>query len=640
MRIAGRAGELELPVMMVMDDPATVAGVIARTGESARIDDYAAVPGPVGAHAVAIGITGAVGVPVRVSGTLWGCVVSMTRRASGLPADSELLLERFAGLLAVALANAASRRALRQEARLQQALLEVSAAGASGEPDAAALFGLVASRVAELLDAPSAVVVRTEDDTAVVVGCSGLPIVSETLALRDLAAASAARDADGPARVEDHTASAACAESGAMMQRTGYRAAVAVPVRLNGRPWGYIGAAKRQPYSFSPDAESMLERFAGLVTLALAQGDTLIALQRQATTDGLTGLLNHRAFQDRLDVEWARAARHARPLSLVMLDLDGFKLVNDLHGHDTGDLVLRTVGVVLERDRRAGDVCARVGGDEFAVIAPETTAVAALALAERLRGSAAAALEGIGVPVTLSAGVADLANAATTDDLFHQADRALYAAKRDGRDRALRYAPDGDDDPAASEHYRRLRALAGLTSLVRAVEAKDTATLQHSERVAVIAQQLAVRLGWSPDRCARLREVALLHDVGKIGVPDAIVCKRGRLSAAEYERVKAHSQVGAQIAEGVLDSEQTSWVRGHHERPDGRGYPDGLCADRIPHGARILSIADAYDTITTGRPYQAAMPPADAVDELRRHAGTQFDADLVEVLAQLVLHTN
>jgi len=181
-----------------------------------------------------------------------------------------------------------------------------------------------------------------------------------------------------------------------------YRSVVAVPVTLGGRIWGSIAAAHRQPDSFESNSESVLERFAVLVSVALASADTLAKLQWLANTDGLTGLLNHRAFQQRLDEERRRAIRHRRPLALAVFDLDGFKQVNDTHGHQAGDRVLQTVARTFVECKRAGDVPARVGGDEFAVIAPDADAQDALALAERLRQAAAAELEELDLPVALS----------------------------------------------------------------------------------------------------------------------------------------------------------------------------------------------------------------------------------------------
>jgi diguanylate cyclase (GGDEF)-like protein len=322
-------------------------------------------------------------------------------------------------------------------------------------------------------------------------------------------------------------------------------------------------------------------------------------------------------------------------LSIVLFDLDGFKDVNDSRGHVAGDELLRAVAHALQSAARVGDIVARVGGDEFAVIAPDTDDESATALAERLRRAAVEALAQLQVPVTLSAGVADLAGASGADDLVHLADRALYWAKHHGRDQTASHAVSVVDHLSEDERSRRLeraRALTGLHALARAVDAKDPFTQRHAQRVAEISEELAVALGWTADRCLRLSQAALLHDVGKIGVPDAVLHKPGRLTPAEYDQVKAHSEIGARIAAGVLDDEQVAWVRSHHERPDGTGYPDGLSTPAIPDGARIIAVADAFDVMTTGRPYQGAMAVADAVAELLRHADTQFDPSVLRAL--------
>jgi diguanylate cyclase (GGDEF)-like protein len=632
--VLGHAGPFPFPTALATDDYATVTAIVADTGRTARIDDYGALDGPFAALAVEHGIAGAIAVPVGVEGALWGCLGAMTDRQGGFAPGTETLLERLAAVVSVALANVRSLRALRHEARLEQALREISTATAGGELDAHDLFGLVAARVAELLDAPAAMVVRVEDASGIPVGVHGLDRLPDTLPVSESAAASVAMRTGRAARVDDYASLTDATRAPTTAAAAGQRSAVAAPVLLHGRAWGYIAVAKPDAHSFPPNTETVLERFAALVAVALAQADTLASLQRQASTDGLTGLLNHRAFQQRLHEEFARAQRHHRPLSLVMFDLDGFKLVNDLHGHRAGDDVLQTVGRVLERERRANDIPARVGGDEFALIAPDTTGAAALIVAERLRTSIAAALGDLELPVTLSAGVTDLTAATTTTDLLDLADSALYHAKHHGRDQAVHYTPGIDQTGD-----ERRRALGGLTVLARAVDAKDSPTQRHSERVASISTQLALRLGWTPERCTRLREAALLHDVGKIGVPDSILTKPAALTDDEYDRVKAHVALGAQIAEGILDPEQVTWVRGHHERPDGRGYPDALTADTIPDGARLLAIADAYDTMTSGRPYKPAISPTDATREMRRHAGRQFDAELLDQLDQWALAT-
>lgn len=184
-----------------------------------------------------------------------------------------------------------------------------------------------------------------------------------------------------------------------------------------------------------------------------------------------------------------------------------------------------------------------------------------------------------------------------------------------------------------SEHSARRVRVSALSS---AVVAKHAATQEHSERVADMARALARRLGWTTRRCARLHEAALLHDVGKITVPIAILDKPGRLTEDEYAAVKAHSLIGARMVQDVLDPEQVSWIRSHHERPDGHGYPDALNAGDIPQGALIIGVADAYDAITSHRSYRPARSAREALGEMRAHAGTQFDTHLLDLLHALI----
>ncbi len=632
--VLGHAGDFAFPKALDRHDRSTVSWKVARTGRPARINDYSTVDGAYGSLATEHEIVGAVGVPVRLDGRLWGCVGAMTHHVGGFPPETESLLERFSELLSVALANVRSVRRLQQEARIEHALREVASASASGHYDAGGMFTLVAARVAEVLDAPVGVVVRIDGASGTVVGRHGAERLSSQLPLQDSIAATRALATGRSVRIEDYAEQRQTPGMAAIIAATGCRTAVVVPVRLREQTWGYVVVAKERPYSFSPDAESLLERFAALVSLALSQATTLAELQRQATTDDLTGLLNHRAFQERLQEEFARATRHGRPLSLVMFDLDGFKLINDLHGHEAGNRVLQVVGQSLQQHGRRGDVAARIGGDEFAVIAPEADAAEALHLASRLRTVATDAMRELRLPLTLSAGVTDIRDAATVHDLFHLADSALYYAKHHGRDQVVRDSDDERHLEMSEQRSARRHAFSGLTALVRAVDARDPSTQRHSERVAEISVQLVVRLGWSAQRCARLREAALLHDVGKIGVPDAILSKTSPLTAAEYAVLKGHTALGAQITTGILDDEQVSWIRSHHERPDGGGYPDGLSHAEIPDGALVLGIADAYDAMTCGRPYQRARSAPDAIKEIRSLAGAQFDGHLLGLLEQ------
>ena len=175
-----------------------------------------------------------------------------------------------------------------------------------------------------------------------------------------------------------------------------------------------------------------------------------------------------------------------------------------------------------------------------------------------------------------------------------------------------------------------------MQAMTRAIVAKDGSTREHAEQVARVAEQVAGALGWNPERCARLREAALVHDVGTLAVSDAILHKDGEFTPEEYQQVKTHAAIGAHMTEGLLNDEQVRWVRSHHERPDGGGYPGGLAGQDIPDGARVLAVADAYDAITSPRSYKLQMRPADAVAELRRCAHSQFDPTAVDALADYV----
>jgi diguanylate cyclase (GGDEF)-like protein/putative nucleotidyltransferase with HDIG domain len=378
----------------------------------------------------------------------------------------------------------------------------------------------------------------------------------------------------------------------------------------------------------------------GISVVAVAQtsGDgRLEQLKLDAETDGLTGLVNHRVFQERLRLEVSRALRHERPLSLVMIDIDGFKQFNDTFGHQVGDDVLETVAAHLAEVVRTNDTAARLGGDEFALLLPETSADAAQVVAYRAHDAIRRDTLQPGTNLTTSIGICDLQHARNADELLRFADGALFWAKEHGRDSVCRYNPKLVEDLSVEQRSARLlrnKELAGIRSLARAIDAKDHSTLQHSERVASLAARLAEANAWTPERVNELREAALIHDVGKIGVPLEVLLKPAALTATEYEFVKSHALLGAQIASEVLNDEQTAWVRGHHENYDGTGYPDELAGDAIPIGALILGLADSWDVMTSERSYHNAMGVTEAIIECQRCSGAQFSPDIVSILTR------
>ncbi|HEY4095184.1 MAG TPA: diguanylate cyclase [Baekduia sp.] len=413
---------------------------------------------------------------------------------------------------------------------------------------------------------------------------------------------------------------------------------VAAPIVTDARLWGALVVCTTRMDDLPYDIELRLQRFAELMGMAIANADARTRLVAQATTDQLTGLVNHRAFHERLREEVAAAHRQGRELALAVFDIDRFKQVNDTLGHVGGDAVLAETARRMGAASRAGEIVARIGGDELALLMPGIGGDDAHAAAERVRRAVASApFEDAGV-ITLSAGVCDLGQVTEPEELLRLADGALYWAKAHGRDACIRYSPQVVEELSADERADRLehaRALAALGALAKAIDAKDPATIRHSERVAALAAELATEAGWSPADGARLHDAALVHDVGKIGVPDAVLSKPGRLDQAEYEIIKRHADLGARIVAGVLDREQVAWVRGHHERHDGGGYPDGLAGDRIAEGARLLALADGWDAMTGARVYSAPMTLDEALAEVRRYDGVQFHPDAVAALERV-----
>jgi diguanylate cyclase (GGDEF)-like protein len=519
----------------------------------------------------------------------------------------------------------------------EQTALRRLATAIAAENSAEEIYGLVSVEAAALLGADAAGVLRFDSpEELVIVGAETGPAVGE-LAYRVgervpvLPGSGAERLAEtGEAVLANHAPDTE-------VERHGYRCTVIAPVYVGTRLWGLLAVGAVESGRFNDETIGRLRHFAGLLGTAIRNTEDRRLLTEMATSDPLTGLANHRTFHERLKTEVARALRHGRPLSLAIVDLDQFKEINDNAGHGAGDKVLAAVAEELRRAARTEDVLARIGGDEFALLLPETSGIDALAFVERLRATIAA--EPIhGYRVTLSAGISDITHATSAEQLFRFADGALYWSKAKGRDCAWIYDPQVVRELSAqerAEHLERSQAMSALRALARAIDAKDPMTRRHSQRVASLCHQLAEVRGWMPERIQMLTEAALVHDVGKIGVRDAVLLKNGPLTPSEWEEVKQHAVLGAQIVQEVLSDEQVAWIRGHHERPDGTGYPDGLRDPDISEGAALLALADAFDVMTLSRPYSAPRTLDDALRECRSLVGRQFCEDAVTALEAL-----
>jgi len=372
-----------------------------------------------------------------------------------------------------------------------------------------------------------------------------------------------------------------------------------------------------------------------VIRVMRAHVETLIArLSDAARTDPLTRLPNRRGFRELLDLELERARRNGAPMSVLAGDLDHFKDVNDRAGHHVGDAVLQQVAELLREGVRRLDAPARIGGEEFAVILPGSDAQTAFAVAERLRCHVRDAFADASVPITISFGVASHPrHAETASSLVRAADEALYGAKASGRNRSVIHSPalrelareDHEERDVEAERY-----LAVVLDLAEAVDVRFSGSARHSETVGRYAELMARELGLPERRVGRVRLAGLLHDVGKVGVPDAILRKPGPLTDEERAVILRHPELGAQILEHPSLADVQAWVAAHHERPDGAGYPRGLSGEELPLEARIIAVADAYEAMTSDRSYRDSVGHAAARAELRRHAGRQFDARVVE----------
>ena len=373
-----------------------------------------------------------------------------------------------------------------------------------------------------------------------------------------------------------------------------------------------------------------------LLAISLYQRSAYQALRamRLALTDPLTGLANHRSFQERVQRELVGAEARNTPFTLCMIDIDDFKRVNDLFGHPVGDSVLAQVGGRLRQNGEAF----RLGGDEFALLLPARNAEEALPIAETVLARIASLdLAEVG-SVTASAGIASFpAQAFDRDELIRLADSALYWAKEHGKNRVHVYRPEvvelaelrrlahGPDRAA------RFRAAA---SLAKAVDARDTYTGSHSSRVAELGAWIAAHMGLDVEQVELTRLAGSLHDLGKLAIPEEILRKPGPLTPPERLVLERHPQIGFRMLESLGVDPVADWVLHHHERWDGMGYPDGLAGEEIPLGARIIFVVDAYDAMTSDRAYRGRLTPQEAVAELERCAGTQFDPEVVSVFAR------
>jgi diguanylate cyclase (GGDEF)-like protein len=449
------------------------------------------------------------------------------------------------------------------------------------------------------------------------------------------------------------------------------RSALCLPITYGDSLLGVLNIESRRENAFTPQDLLIMNTLADLLATALHNAFVFQKMQQQSITDGLTGIKTRRFFWEALSSEWKRASRSGRPFSVVLLDLDKFKQINDTQGHLEGDLVLARVGRLLEQKCRQSNVVARYGGDEFVVLMPETGVEQAQILSERLRLWIATDPMLNEHHVTGSFGVGSFPlHGSTAEDILRVADAGMYVSKHAGGNRVSTAEEFPQEETAAvqkqlisgyiegflqrehtgpeyaEELIITLKKFNGageecdpeilkeaIEALCRAAETREIHAASHGESVAKYARLIGHELGLSPEELSDLTYAARVHDVGKIFLPEKILNEPGPLTEDEYYLVKMHPKVGAEILATIPRSDRyREWVEHHHEAFDGTGYPAALSGEQIPLGARILHVADAYVNMTTDQPFAAARTPEKALAELDRMSGTQYDGLVVRLL--------
>jgi len=454
------------------------------------------------------------------------------------------------------------------------------------------------------------------------------------------------------------------------------KSVVSIPIAYGDTLLGVLNVESRRENAFAPQEILILRTLADLLATALHNAFVFQKMQQQSITDGLTGIKTRRFFNEALQSEWKRASRSGRPFSVVLIDLDKFKNVNDTMGHLEGDLVLARIGRILEQKSRQSNVVARYGGDEFVILMPETGVEQAQILSERLRLWIATDTVLNERQITGSFGVATFpVHGASAEDIVRIADMGMYAAKRTGGNHVSTPEEFGHGDGLLAhrqfvstflesflqrEHIgpesitdlvAMLEKMAasghepnGTDALMDAVrilnqtaEAREVSGPGHGEAVAEYAEAIGRELRMPPDELVDLIQAARLHDVGKILVPELVLNKEEKLTPEERRMIQLHAALGSRIVGTIPGSARiASFIHHHHEHFDGSGYPDKLRGDAIPLASRIIALAEAYVYLTSDRPYAPKRTHIQACAELENHSGTQFDGMVVRTfLSQL-----
>jgi diguanylate cyclase (GGDEF)-like protein len=417
----------------------------------------------------------------------------------------------------------------------------------------------------------------------------------------------------------------------------GLRNIAYLPLLAKGVVIGSFIVGSKTPNAYTQRHIRLLEQLAAQIAMPLENSQLYAKAEKKARIDELTSLYNRRSLDEMIDSEISRHSRYGGAFSLAILDLDSFKTFNDTYGHLAGDGLLQEVGRNIKSAIRNADYAFRYGGDEFAILLPQTTIEAALQVVERVRKKIAEGIHSDKIPITASIGLASWPDDGISHtDIIASADVTLYRAKRNGGNQCLCASGPLDlleaDNKSVDTEKSFTNKLSGIVrAFAEMVDSRSYFTHNHSKRVMDYAIALARELKLSDDEIKVIEFSALLHDAGKVGIDSELLNKPGKLTQEEWQTMKDHPQTGAGIVRNIPQlAPCTGAILHHHEWYDGSGYPDGLKGDEIPIEARLLAVADAFATMTSERSYSENKTHEIALDEIKRCSGTQFDPYIVE----------
>ena len=417
---------------------------------------------------------------------------------------------------------------------------------------------------------------------------------------------------------------------------------IVIPVKYSDELIGLVvisGRSDDVPYSF--EETEFLETIINNAAAIIENAKTIELIQKQSITDELTKFYNHRYFQETANI-WIKERKFPR-FGLAIIDIDQFKIYNDLYGHASGDVALKRIADIIESSVTDNEMLVRYGGEEFVVLFPNLTPAEVFTRSDRIRETVEEEFllsKDIREFLTVTIGISNFdVNGTTLETLITKADNAVHQGKQSGRNKTIEFDENDENQNSPNSQVQakiKDAFISSIYALAATIDAKDHYTYGHSNNVSLLSEALARKAGFSDEKIEIVKNAGLLHDIGKVGVPESVLSKPGFLTNEEYETMQGHVIQSINIIKHIPNLIDTvPVVISHHERYDGKGYPRGIKGESIPVLGRVICIADSFDAMTTDRPYRKGLSLEQAVYELKKNSGTQFDPELVDIFINM-----